>query len=462
MQNDLNQRQPEFSGSNVRYIYAQSFPVIHEGAALSEHGTQAQLVVVRNNNRSPSNKNMHIHEWYLASLVAILDEVVPMSAEQRAKVVINMSFGWEQDAEAFIPSSHCAFLFKLLQVLDRLDAVMVAATHNYNSRGILYEQKVNGWPSRYANPATQEHNSAGELEKLDNLIVVSTDINSVVSPLNPGLILGDVLLQVTAPHITAVIAYWRSLQDAGSWNSELAKPANVKKLVMYMHRSLQYPSIRIPDYPDKNPIPQRVPFIWTGRVADGDCLVNPKLKRCPPYLAGSSIADLKPHGADCAGGLSSARHSRKRKRQDSASCPLILRPGGPSNGEGGQGNPLTYKPGEPSPTCASGCRKLCTEYYCSPIPTGTPPDFWDPEDPAHPPQTSDAPGSDPTPLSSTMTTTTTTKCSYSTFLNHDDNNNNNTINLEGPTGRRPYASACRGIRRHLSQERRSGAVFQGH
>lgn len=53
---------------------------------------------------------MHIHEWYLASLVAILDEVVPMSAEQRAKVVINMSFGWEQDAEAFIPSSHCAFL----------------------------------------------------------------------------------------------------------------------------------------------------------------------------------------------------------------------------------------------------------------------------------------------------------------------------------------------------------------
>lgn len=189
---------------------------------------------------------------------------------------------------------------------------------------------------------------------------------------------------------------------------------------MYMHRSLQYPSIRIPDYPDKNPIPQRVPFIWTGRVADGDCLVNPKLKRCPPYLAGSSIADLKPHGADCAGGLSSARHSRKRKRQDSASCPLILRPGGPSNDEGGQGNPLTYKPGEPSPTCASGCRKLCTEYYCSPIPTGTPPDFWDPEDPAHPPQTSDAPGSDPTPLSSTMTTTTTTTPSTSKDPPADD------------------------------------------
>jgi hypothetical protein len=75
---------------------------------------------------------------------------------------------------------------KLLKVLDSFDVTMVAATHNYNSRGRLYEQKVNGWPSRYANPATQERNSAGELEKLDNLIVVSgTDINSVVSPINP-------------------------------------------------------------------------------------------------------------------------------------------------------------------------------------------------------------------------------------------------------------------------------------
>jgi hypothetical protein len=71
---------------------------------------KAQLVVVRNNNGSPGDKNKHIHERYLASLVAILDEIVPMSPEQRAKVVINMSFGWEQDAEAFIPSAHFAIL----------------------------------------------------------------------------------------------------------------------------------------------------------------------------------------------------------------------------------------------------------------------------------------------------------------------------------------------------------------
>lgn len=174
-----------------------------------------------------------------------------------------------------------------------------------------------------------------------------------------------------------------------------------------MHRSLQYPCIHIPDRPRSpigDPVPKRVPFIWTGRVADGDCLVDPKLKGCPPDLAGSSIADLKPHGADCAGG-SGSRHSRKRKRQDSGSCPLIVRPGDSSNGGGGQGDPLTYKPGEPSPTCAAGCGKLCTGYYCAPTPTGTPPDFWDPEDPAHPPQTLDTKPPQPPSISTPPSTT---------------------------------------------------------
>jgi hypothetical protein len=109
----------------VRYIDAATFPLRHQGDQLRGHGTQvgsiivgktlglarkAQLVVVRNNNASPRPAHQHIHERYLASLVAILDEVVPMSAEQRAKVVINMSFGWEQDSEEFIPSAHFAIL----------------------------------------------------------------------------------------------------------------------------------------------------------------------------------------------------------------------------------------------------------------------------------------------------------------------------------------------------------------
>lgn len=57
---------------------------------------------------------------------------------------------------------------------------MVAATHNKNNQGPIYRQKINGWPSRFADPNAPPH------EKLENLIVVSgIDINSVVSPLNP-------------------------------------------------------------------------------------------------------------------------------------------------------------------------------------------------------------------------------------------------------------------------------------
>jgi hypothetical protein len=116
----------------VRYIEAHKFPLRHEGPRLSAHGTQvgsiivgktlglarkAQLVVVRNNNASPSNKNMHIHDRYLASLVAILDEVVPMSSEERAKVVINMSFGWESDLSEYMSPAHFAILCELFTSL---------------------------------------------------------------------------------------------------------------------------------------------------------------------------------------------------------------------------------------------------------------------------------------------------------------------------------------------------------
>jgi hypothetical protein len=60
-------------------------------------------------------------------------------------------------------------------------------------------------------------------------------------------------------------------------------------------------------------------------------------------------------------------------------------------------DPVTYKPGSPSPTCTGNCGSICAGFYCLPTPTGTPPDFWDPENPAHPPQGEDtAPSIPPT------------------------------------------------------------------
>lgn len=56
---------------------------------------------------------MHIHDRYLASLVAILDEIVSLSPAQLAKVVINMSFGWEErQVEEYMKKQHFAILCK--------------------------------------------------------------------------------------------------------------------------------------------------------------------------------------------------------------------------------------------------------------------------------------------------------------------------------------------------------------
>ena len=199
-----------------------------------------------------------------------------------------------------------------------------------------------------------------------------------------------------APLVVGTIAYWRGLKipESSGWAAELQDPANVKKLVQYMHRKLAYTDLPIPYDPSIPPRRGshlgRVPFLWTGRVKGGDCLVDPTLAGCPADMAGRSISNLQPRGADCA---SSGRAGKSRRRQAGGSCPLVLNPGS------GGGGSITYASGTPSPTCVSGCGTLCSGFYCLPNPTGTPPDYWDPEDPSH--KTTTAPSTTTTTTSST-------------------------------------------------------------
>ena len=66
--------------------------------------------------------------------------------------------------------------------------------------------------------------------------------------------------------------------------------------------------------------------------------------------------------------------------------------GGSGGGGGPSGIPIEHKPGPAGPLCnrpqvfekrGGQCGKVCTGYYCSPTPVGPPPDYHDPEDPAH-------------------------------------------------------------------------------
>uniref|UniRef100_L2GC33 chitinase n=1 Tax=Colletotrichum fructicola (strain Nara gc5) TaxID=1213859 RepID=L2GC33_COLFN len=69
-----------------------------------------------------------------------------------------------------------------------------------------------------------------------------------------------------------------------------------------------------------------------------------------------------------------------------AACPIPNLPGG-GNNPAPQGPGVTYKPGPPAPLCTANCGHLCSGYYCSPNPTGTPPDFAPPWETSRPTNT---------------------------------------------------------------------------
>ncbi|KFA45429.1 hypothetical protein S40293_10065 [Stachybotrys chartarum IBT 40293] len=437
VEDGINTDHPQFSNrGNIRPLDAQAFPPRHQGPRLDAHGTQvgslihgedlglgynAELVIVRNFNADTDDARNYIHDRYLASLIAVLADVRARGNEGRS--IVNMSFGWESNVDFFMSEAHFRILRRILLALDEANVVLVTATHNLNQQP-LYRNRIRGRPSRLGNPASPDD------ERIDNLIVVSgVDMNTRVSPANPyagwlamapgyrvhvaepgsnNLMLADGA-SLAVPLVVSTIAYWRGLRLAGTWAAELAEPANVKRLVMYMHRRLTFPEKRIRDY-ETNYNNFKVPFIWTGRVEDGDCLVNPSLPGCPSNLRGARIQDLQPRGADCSARSRRARSSKHQVRQDGDSCPLVVSPG---NG-GNDGDPITYSPGTASPTCLSGCGDLCSGYYCLPTPTGTPPDYWDPEDPAHPPEQSNLPPLPPLPGPTSCTgsqvTTTTLVC----------------------------------------------------
>ncbi|KAK4147117.1 peptidase S8/S53 domain-containing protein [Dichotomopilus funicola] len=256
----------------IRFLPTAEFPEENRGVVRSEYGTQvaskaygvllglaknAELVVVNNLNCDPEDKFNYIHERYLASLVAVLDDVLEHYPENMGKVIVNMSFGWVDHEISYMHSEHWETFRRILKELDDLGAVLVAASHNQYLSCADVRNGLDGWPSRFADPDIPED------QAVRNLIVVSgIDKNSRVSWHNPyaswramapghrvnvatgsepkiGISGGASL---ATAHVVGVIAYWRGLKipESSGWADELKEPTKVKKLVLYMHRKLDY------------------------------------------------------------------------------------------------------------------------------------------------------------------------------------------------------------------------------
>ncbi|KAF6804706.1 hypothetical protein CSOJ01_09995 [Colletotrichum sojae] len=134
------------------------------------------------------------------------------------------------------------------------------------------------------------------------------------------------------------------------------------------------------------------PVIWNGQYKEKSCLRDyaengVRTEWSKTYCPNINL-DIKQQADDgepvypCG---ASGSGSKRVRQESGGSCPLFppFEPGG--GGDSGEAHTVTFTSGStPSPTCSSagGCGgHVCTGYYCTPNPTGNPPDHHDPKDP---------------------------------------------------------------------------------
>lgn len=184
--------------------------------------------------------------------------------------------------------------------------------------------------------------------------------------------------------VAAMAANLRSLPS--KWKEDLKDPKRLKALVKILSRPIPMGK--------KNPANPSIPAgkidtlvstAWNGQVFSlGHCLLdtteakgqgqgNAQLDKICPKIEDIKKADADKLFGPIGGGGGSGDD-------------------GSGGGGGPSGVPIEHKPGPAGPLCnkpqglgkrGGQCGKVCTGYYCSPTPVGPPPDYHDPEDPAH-------------------------------------------------------------------------------
>ncbi|ODH53683.1 hypothetical protein GX48_00101 [Paracoccidioides brasiliensis] len=320
-------------------------------------------------------------ERILQRLIDVLEDIQRNNLQ--GKAVINMSVSF---IGPLLNATFLRSLFTHLQLLeDQVQAVLVVTSGNKSPEFPM----INDYPALFGNPTNR-------LGYLPNLIVVGatnhqacqakfSQFSDWMTTFAPGqnmwvpndpAIPSPIFFAISsgtslaAPLVSGMIAYWRSLQSP--WRDQLALPQNVKKMVKIFHR-------RIPIHNQQIDPLLRKPIIWNGQVIDHSCLGDydtisqwdithacPKINRDLSQETNEGET-IQPCGPGTFGTLA-----------DGTYCPHL-----PDDGTGG--HKVTFTTGAtPAPTCPSrtGCGgHLCTGFYCSPNPTGIPPDHRDPKDP---------------------------------------------------------------------------------
>lgn len=209
--------------------------------------------------------------------------------------------------------------------------------------------------------------------------------------------------------MAGVIAYLRSLP--GPFQRPLREPKNVKKMIKFLARRYniweQWGVLRDIPYQDKRPV------LWNGNVQLWNYTTNQVVSfNCLKDFDTREVWDVYHacHGLDpdmknmgsgesvgpCNPPEAGPSHQRKNKYRrlngggdngddddlDADSCPLYTDPDDPLVPSAQSIAFSSASVAHPTCSAAGGCGgQICTGYYCTSNPTGTPPDHRDPKDP---------------------------------------------------------------------------------
>ncbi|EGX95260.1 exo-beta-1,3-glucanase [Cordyceps militaris CM01] len=340
-------------------------------------------------------------ELLLIALLRIIEHIeanmkdnVDNLGDIRGRCVINKSFRYSiQDSPEFQPFSRgLERLSRYLQ--DDLNCLMVASAGNnantgeHTDEGIFgYLKYAGGLPNLLVAGACGKAGYKARMSEVwssgdDQDMIYAAGLRLQI-PGQEGTI--DISrgtgTSLAAPLISGLAAYLRALDS--KWKVELRDPRNLLKLIRYLSRKLhvtreedEYGGHGSPPGNDDNREDEAIQphIIWNGQVKNENCLVG--------YVSEDSKAVCDMYVKEIPGSLESwnppevpdpcdLSTGSKRDLIGRASCEV----NGARANKDARG--FQWKQGNPSPTCTSSCGTLCTGYYCSPHPTGQPPDYYD-------------------------------------------------------------------------------------
>ncbi|KAK2762269.1 hypothetical protein FQN54_001279 [Arachnomyces sp. PD_36] len=326
----------------------------------------AELVAV---NSGWIPRSQALHHRFIHGLILVLDDL-RAKPEYKGKAVINISWNiqWQDSAWDKTLQKVMEILvddFQVVFVLSAGNTDVVQNAHDFSpvrlaESGKLFESSIivgSTDPEGLETPSSSKYSDPSDTLKYityapgAGVMVANTD--------DGGYEIGGGT-SYAAPKVAALVAYLRGLPS--DWQGGLTDPSEVKNMIRALTRPLYAPE----DGGDGGSGPS---FIWNGQVLDESCLLDPDLKYndkpvCPCHLKPSRARAVCDPDDGSGGGDGG---------DDGGSIGDLPVPG-----------PITWGDGKPSPICTSNCGKACDGYWCNPQPTGTPPDYEDPDPPEEP------------------------------------------------------------------------------